>query len=111
MNMLMAWLEPKIQQRVGEIGLMVTNTISYQHNSEQYNNLFQDILATLPEEKRDMLFDLDILVGKMLSEMTEQMYKAGLKDGIALAKDIQNVLFGESILKDEKWMFPVEKAV
>ena len=111
MNMLMEWLEPKVQQRVGEIGLMVTNTISYQHNSEQYNNLFQDILATLPEEKRDMLFDLDILVGKMLSEMTEQMYKAGLKDGIALAKDIQNVLFGESTLKDEKWMFPVEKAV
>lgn len=111
MNMLLEWLEPKLQQRVGEIGMMVSNTVSYQNSAEQYNNLFNEVMTALPEEKRDLLFELDFLVGKMVSELSEQMYKAGLKDGIALAKDIQNVLFGESTLKDEKWMFPVEKAV
>ena len=110
MNMLMEWLEPKVQQRVGEIGLMITNTKSYQKNSDQYNNLFHEILNALPEEKRDLLFELDAMIGTMESELAEQMYRAGLKDGFNLAKDIQSVLFVENTSKDEKWIFPVQNA-
>jgi len=72
--------------------------LQYEHGKEKYDELYQAILGIVPDNGKNILFELDTVIGNFQTLLTNCAYKLGIKDSFELLNGIK--IFGVKLLID-----------
>jgi hypothetical protein len=73
-------------------GMTEAEILRYESARNTFDNLWQSINEMLPASGKDLMFELDSIIGELHILITQSAYRVGLEDGIKLEGGLK--LFG-----------------